>query len=191
VFNIGGGELIVIALVALVVLGPNRLPGAARKVGEVLGDLRRISSGFQNEIRTALDDAEREAARADGASTGAPSPAALAPATPAEGEPIVPTGGAEPLDIAGALASVSAQGDPAPEPVAPTRAPATTRAAKQRPAAKKAAAAKRTGAAKKTTAKKTTAKTTTAKKTTAKRTTAKTTGTAKKTAPASRRGSPS
>jgi sec-independent protein translocase protein TatB len=62
VFNIGGGEVLVIALVALVVLGPNRLPGAARKAGEILGELRRMSTGFQNEIRTALTDAEREAA---------------------------------------------------------------------------------------------------------------------------------
>lgn len=58
-FNIGGGELLVIALIALIVLGPQRLPEAARQVGKVLGDLRRVSSGFQNELKGALDDAER------------------------------------------------------------------------------------------------------------------------------------
>jgi sec-independent protein translocase protein TatB len=57
-FNVGGGELIVILLVALIVLGPQRLPGAARQVGKVLGDLRRVSSGFQNELRHAFDEAE-------------------------------------------------------------------------------------------------------------------------------------
>jgi sec-independent protein translocase protein TatB len=54
-FNIGGGELLVIALIALIVLGPQRLPDAARTVGKVMGDLRRISSGFQQEIRDAFD----------------------------------------------------------------------------------------------------------------------------------------
>ncbi len=49
----------VIALIALIVLGPQRLPEAARQVGKAMGDLRRISSGFQNELKGALDDAER------------------------------------------------------------------------------------------------------------------------------------
>ena len=65
-FNVGGGELLVIMLVALIVLGPQRLPGAARQVGKTLGDLRRLSTGFQNEMRSALDEAddpERVAAR--------------------------------------------------------------------------------------------------------------------------------
>lgn len=53
-FNIGGGEFLVIALIALIVLGPQRLPEAARQVGKVMGDLRRLSSGFQNELKGAL-----------------------------------------------------------------------------------------------------------------------------------------
>lgn len=58
-FNVGGGELLVIALIALIVLGPQRLPDAARQVGRVMGDLRRISSGFQQELKVALDDDDR------------------------------------------------------------------------------------------------------------------------------------
>ncbi len=54
-FNVGGGELLVILLVALIVLGPQRLPDAAKQVGRVVGDLRRISSGFQQELKDALD----------------------------------------------------------------------------------------------------------------------------------------
>lgn len=57
-FNIGGGELIVIALIALIVLGPQRLPDAARQVGKTVGELRRISSGFQRELRDAFDDTD-------------------------------------------------------------------------------------------------------------------------------------
>jgi sec-independent protein translocase protein TatB len=42
-FNVGGGELLVILLIALMVLGPDRLPGFARKAGKIMGDVRRIS----------------------------------------------------------------------------------------------------------------------------------------------------
>ncbi len=81
-FNIGGGELLVIALIALIVLGPQRLPGAARQVGKTVGELRRISTGFQNELRHAFDEAERaESTKATDAAVGAVS-APSAPATP-------------------------------------------------------------------------------------------------------------
>jgi sec-independent protein translocase protein TatB len=57
-FNIGPGELVAILAVALIVLGPNRLPEAVRTVGRVVGELRRISSGFQDELRNAFDDSD-------------------------------------------------------------------------------------------------------------------------------------
>jgi Tat protein translocase TatB subunit len=57
-FNIGGGELIVIMLIALIVLGPQRLPDAARQIGKAMSDLRRLSTGFQNEVRSAIDVAD-------------------------------------------------------------------------------------------------------------------------------------
>lgn len=55
-FNIGGAELLVILLVALLVLGPNKLPQAARQVGHFLGEFRRIADGFQSELKSAMDD---------------------------------------------------------------------------------------------------------------------------------------
>jgi Tat protein translocase TatB subunit len=58
-FNVGAGELLVILLIALIVLGPDKLPDAARKIGNVMGELRRMSSGFQNEMRSAMDDITR------------------------------------------------------------------------------------------------------------------------------------
>jgi sec-independent protein translocase protein TatB len=57
-FNVGGGELLVIMLLALIILGPQRLPTAARTMGRVMGDLRRISSGFQQELRDAFDESD-------------------------------------------------------------------------------------------------------------------------------------
>jgi sec-independent protein translocase protein TatB len=59
-FNVGPGELMAILALALIVLGPQRLPEAVRTVGRVVGELRRISSGFQEELRNALDDSEVE-----------------------------------------------------------------------------------------------------------------------------------
>jgi Tat protein translocase TatB subunit len=56
VLNLGTGEVLVILVVALVVLGPDKLPGAARQVGRWLGELRRLSSGFQAELRDALQE---------------------------------------------------------------------------------------------------------------------------------------
>jgi sec-independent protein translocase protein TatB len=60
VFNVTGSELIIILLIALIVLGPEKLPEAVRKFGRVYGELRRMSSGFQSELRDALDEPMRE-----------------------------------------------------------------------------------------------------------------------------------
>jgi sec-independent protein translocase protein TatB len=58
-FNVGAGEIMVILLIALIVLGPDKLPDAARKVGNVMGELRRMSQGFQDEMKSAFDDVSR------------------------------------------------------------------------------------------------------------------------------------
>lgn len=52
--NLGTGELLVIFLVALIVLGPNKLPDAARQAGKMMAELRRLSGGFQDEMRAAM-----------------------------------------------------------------------------------------------------------------------------------------
>jgi Tat protein translocase TatB subunit len=82
-FNVGGGELLVILLLALIVLGPDKLPEFARKVGRVSSELRRMSQGFQQEMREAIDfsdgsdDAIHRAGR--GPRLVAPPPEAAAP----------------------------------------------------------------------------------------------------------------
>jgi sec-independent protein translocase protein TatB len=55
VFNVGGGEILIIVLIALIFLGPDRMPDAAKKLGRFLGEARRMTSGFQEEIRNAMD----------------------------------------------------------------------------------------------------------------------------------------
>jgi sec-independent protein translocase protein TatB len=59
-FNVGGMELLAISLVALVVLGPDRLPSAIRQVGAAVGKVREITNGFQVDLRAAIAEAEAE-----------------------------------------------------------------------------------------------------------------------------------
>lgn len=53
--NIGGGEIFAVLLLALIVLGPDRLPEAARKIGQFVRQVRGMSSGFQEEVKKAMD----------------------------------------------------------------------------------------------------------------------------------------
>ncbi len=55
--NVPGPEkLILLFVIALIVLGPNRLPQAARTLGHFMGELRRMSGSFQDEVKEALAD---------------------------------------------------------------------------------------------------------------------------------------
>ena len=65
-FNVGGGELLVILLIALIVLGPQKLPEAAKQIGGFARELRRMSTSFQNELKHALDEPIEEEARKRG-----------------------------------------------------------------------------------------------------------------------------
>lgn len=56
--SIGPAEIMVVLLVALIVLGPNRLPDAARSVGRAIGELRRVTSGFQDQMHDAFTGTE-------------------------------------------------------------------------------------------------------------------------------------
>ncbi len=59
-FNLSGSEIVVILLLALVVLGPEKLPDALRRAGKAYGELKRMSSTFQSEMRSALDEPMKE-----------------------------------------------------------------------------------------------------------------------------------
>lgn len=47
-------EILVILVVALLVLGPTKLPEAARSIGKAMAEFRRLSSGFESEVRDAF-----------------------------------------------------------------------------------------------------------------------------------------
>ena len=60
VFNVQGGEFVFLVLIALVILGPDKLPDAIRKFGKLYGEMKRMANGFQGELRQALDEPMKE-----------------------------------------------------------------------------------------------------------------------------------
>jgi sec-independent protein translocase protein TatB len=81
-FNVGGPEVLVIALIALVVVGPEQLPSVLRKAGKYASQLRSMSNGLRQEFMAGVD--EMDPTKWDGErGTGEP------------GKPIVPKGYAE------------------------------------------------------------------------------------------------
>ena len=102
--SIGAPEILVIFLVALIVLGPDRLPKAARQVGRAVAEFKRISGGFQDEVRKAIDF--------DGDTAGTPRP----------GSPTGSPGATTPTPVPGTVGATAAQQAPAvsqPEPDLP------------------------------------------------------------------------
>ncbi|MGC3997476.1 MAG: twin-arginine translocase TatA/TatE family subunit [Anaeromyxobacter sp.] len=81
-FGIGAGELVIIAVLALVLLGPDQLTTGLRKAGAILRQVREVSRGVQAELTEGLRDLEREvspgppAARANSERAGASAPTA-------------------------------------------------------------------------------------------------------------------
>lgn len=59
-FDIGAGELLVILIVAVVVIGPKDLPLAMRTAGRWIGKMRRISAHFRSGIDAMVREAELE-----------------------------------------------------------------------------------------------------------------------------------
>ena len=54
--NFSPEKLFLVGVIALIVLGPHRLPHAARTAGRFVAQLRRMSASFQQEVREALAD---------------------------------------------------------------------------------------------------------------------------------------
>lgn len=99
--NVGGAELLVIALVALIALGPEQLPSVMRKLGALSHQLRSLSSDLKEEFFSGLEEPSRPPG-----STGAGGRRPFDPS-----KPVVPHGYAEQM----AAERIRAQaGDPTP-----------------------------------------------------------------------------
>ena len=96
-FNLSGSELVFLLLLALIVLGPEKLPEAMRRFGKTYGEVKKMSTGFQTELKSALDEPMREMRETADAlrkavdieANSAPAPETPAPA-PAPAPPPIP-----------------------------------------------------------------------------------------------------
>ena len=64
-FDIGWSELVVIAVVAIIVIGPKDLPRALRTFGKWTGKMKRMAREFQNQFTEALKEAELDTVKKD------------------------------------------------------------------------------------------------------------------------------
>lgn len=136
-FGISFSELMLVGLVALLVLGPERLPGAARTAGLWVGRLKRSFNAIKQEVERELGadeirrqlhnehilQMERDAKKLLAPLTGEQLPSEpAAPATPAE--PLAPPTVAPHSRLAN-LPGVNVAPAPAAEAEAPAAAPQT------------------------------------------------------------------
>ncbi len=69
--SVGAPEILVILVLALIVLGPDRLPQAARTLGRWVGEVRRFTGSLQSEVQGVVDEVMRPANETPTVATGA------------------------------------------------------------------------------------------------------------------------
>src|ERR1700758_1544730 len=57
-FDLGWGKIIIIAVIALIAIGPKELPGVLRTVGQYMGKIRKMAAEFQGQFQEAMREAE-------------------------------------------------------------------------------------------------------------------------------------
>ena len=84
--SLTGGEVIMILVAALLVLGPERLPETARTMGQWIAKLKAMTGNLQSEVREVLDDPSMKPIRDLGEFAAAPRKKLVEFATAAEAE---------------------------------------------------------------------------------------------------------
>ncbi len=124
-FNLSFTHIMVVAVVALVVLGPERLPGVARQAGNLYKEWKRISAGIEAEVRDVIADftepLQEPIAQIRETVTGVP--ATVAPPGPgaSSGAPVAPL--AAGLPALGPSTGLTTPGPVTAPPRLPTLAP--------------------------------------------------------------------
>ena len=83
-FGIGMPELIIIMVIALIVIGPHKLPELAKSLGKGLAEFKKASEDFQNNIREETRKSEEKSEPPQQVAAQAPEPEHVAAAAPAE-----------------------------------------------------------------------------------------------------------
>lgn len=141
-FDIGWSELLVIAVVAIVVVGPKDLPKLMRSFGHYAGKLRRAASDFQRQFEEAMRESEVDEVRKAIESVRDQTPS-LDLKAPIDKPMMLPKPKPEPARPSPEAAPETA---PAPAPAEPKAVSAPKRAAKPKTAGVKTAGAKTPGA---------------------------------------------
>jgi len=81
-FGIGSTELLVILVVALIVIGPSKLPDIMRTLGKGMAEFKRMSNDVKSTLEAEVDRAEREDRQAEAKKQLYPEPAAAEAAKP-------------------------------------------------------------------------------------------------------------
>ena len=114
-FNVGAGEIVLILVVALIILGPQRLPELARGLGKFMREFRRQTDDVRGTLEREFYRMDQEMAREEPPRRAeAPAPPMPAPSFPL---PALPPAPLEPLPPDAATAAVEQPS--APEPAAP------------------------------------------------------------------------
>jgi TatA/E family protein of Tat protein translocase len=117
--NIGAPELIIILVIALLILGPGKLPEVGASLGKSIREFRKASTDLQESVNVNVDTSPLPAAAPIAAAPIVAAPLAPAPAPVADAAPVAPAPSPvapAPIDVpAGGLAD----GPAAPPPAAP------------------------------------------------------------------------
>ncbi len=115
-FGLSFGEIVIVAILALLLLGPDRLPDAAKQAGKLMREFRKATEDLKDQIETEMYADERRAARpslvppvAAGTPATGLAPAGPPPAATAENVP----------GLDAALAEPGGSASPAPPPAPP------------------------------------------------------------------------
>jgi sec-independent protein translocase protein TatB len=81
-FGIGSTELIIILIVALIVIGPAKLPEMAKSLGKALGEFRRVSTDVKRTIEMEAEQADQKVRTEQAKKELFPETVASAPAEP-------------------------------------------------------------------------------------------------------------
>ena len=125
-FDIGFSEILVIFVLALVVLGPEKLPRVVREVGRWVGRARAMARQFQEQLEEEVDLDRNRTIRPEPVRPVGGVPAASPPLTPEHTEPASST--ATPWQTAAdpQPEAAASQGERPPEPLTPgTHEPGT------------------------------------------------------------------
>lgn len=64
-FGLGGTEIAIILVVALLIFGPNKLPEMGRTVGKMLAEFKRASADVEAAVKREMSEAEKSAGEGD------------------------------------------------------------------------------------------------------------------------------